>query len=260
MSIVKLFKKLLELIKDEGPVATLKRVVRSLQARIMRWSDRRWECRNHVRTVDEMSLDELTLDEAGKKHGFTYVPSFCRVIHNLIWNVEQEIDASAQQLSDFVFIDYGSGKGQALMSAAKYPFKQIIGVEFSPELHQLAEQNLVEFRAGHPYAPAVKLLNMDAAEFDLPNSPCVLYFYNPFDEFLMQKIINKVHEHHQRTSSPVYFLYAQLSEEDPEHVTRNISIISGLKQTCTVPVGFRSVVDRFLLASHQLSIQAYTDT
>ena len=36
---------------------------------------------------------------------------------------------------DYTFIDFGSGKGRALLLASEFPFKRIIGLEFSPELH-----------------------------------------------------------------------------------------------------------------------------
>ncbi len=38
--------------------------------------------------------------------------------------------------SEFTFIDVGSGKGRALLLAADYPFRRIIGVEVPPELHR----------------------------------------------------------------------------------------------------------------------------
>jgi tRNA G46 methylase TrmB len=36
---------------------------------------------------------------------------------------------------DFTFFDFGSGKGRALHLASEFPFKNIIGVEFSSKLH-----------------------------------------------------------------------------------------------------------------------------
>lgn len=41
-----------------------------------------------------------------------------------------------------VFLDYGSGKGRALIMAAQYPFRRILGVEFSPQLSLIASQNI----------------------------------------------------------------------------------------------------------------------
>jgi len=38
------------------------------------------------------------------------------------------------RFEDFTFIDFGSAKGRALLLASEFPFKKIIGVDFSPKL------------------------------------------------------------------------------------------------------------------------------
>jgi hypothetical protein len=43
---------------------------------------------------------------------------------------------------EFQFIDFGSGKGRVLLLAAQYGFEKVIGIEFSPELHQIAIDNI----------------------------------------------------------------------------------------------------------------------
>ena len=46
--------------------------------------------------------------------------------------------------SEFTFVDYGLGKGRVLMLATEYPFKRIVGVEFSESLDRTARQNLTK--------------------------------------------------------------------------------------------------------------------
>ncbi len=41
-----------------------------------------------------------------------------------------------------VLVDLGSGKGRVLLVAQEVPFKRIVGVEWSSELHAVAEKNL----------------------------------------------------------------------------------------------------------------------
>ena len=43
---------------------------------------------------------------------------------------------------DLTFIDLGSGKGRAVLLASLYPFRRLIGVEFSPELTEVARLNV----------------------------------------------------------------------------------------------------------------------
>jgi hypothetical protein len=47
---------------------------------------------------------------------------------------------------DVVFIDYGAGKGRALVAATTRPFKRVIGVEHSELLAQIARNNLTSMR------------------------------------------------------------------------------------------------------------------
>ena len=46
---------------------------------------------------------------------------------------------------EFTFLDIGSGKGRALLLAAEYPFRRIVGVELMPELNSMAEENIRRF-------------------------------------------------------------------------------------------------------------------
>lgn len=50
--------------------------------------------------------------------------------------------------SDFIFMDFGSGKGRTLLLASEFPFKKIVGVEFCPELNRVARRNVLR----HPAA------------------------------------------------------------------------------------------------------------
>jgi len=56
-------------------------------------------------------------------------------------------------LKDFTLIDLGSGKGRVLLMASDYPFKRIIGVEFMPELHRVAEGNIRKYAEHRTEAP-----------------------------------------------------------------------------------------------------------
>jgi tRNA1(Val) A37 N6-methylase TrmN6 len=38
-------------------------------------------------------------------------------------------------------VDYVSGMGKVLLLAARYPFRRVTGMEFSAELHKIAERN-----------------------------------------------------------------------------------------------------------------------
>jgi predicted O-methyltransferase YrrM len=55
------------------------------------------------------------------------------------------LESFDRALEGLTFIDFGSGKGRALWMASEYPFRQLIALEFSPELHRIAEANITRY-------------------------------------------------------------------------------------------------------------------
>lgn len=88
---------------------------------------------------------------------------------------------------DDVFVDYGSGMGRAIVIAARFPFRALIGVETSDRLHRAAQANV-----GRALSDAdrrrIRLLHCDARRFRLPGSASVLYFYNPFHGDILRAV------------------------------------------------------------------------
>lgn len=63
---------------------------------------------------------------------------------------------------DFVFIDYGCGKGRALFIAAEHSFKAAIGIEYASDLASIAKRN-IELTMGIFQTP-IQCLEMDAMD------------------------------------------------------------------------------------------------
>lgn len=89
---------------------------------------------------------------------------------------------------NFTFVDMGSGKGAVLLYASEFPFKRVIGVEFAPALHQIAEQNIVSYRSKTVQCKNVTSLCMDATVYPIPAEPTVFYFGNPFKGAVLQTV------------------------------------------------------------------------
>jgi SAM-dependent methyltransferase len=99
------------------------------------------------------------------------------------------------------FVDLGSGKGKACFYAAKkYRFKQIIGVELSDELVDVANANRIRFGVDH-----ISFLKRDAALFVLPEGNNLVFLFNPFDEVILQEFLqNNMHRFRQSQSVIAY--------------------------------------------------------
>ncbi len=72
--------------------------------------------------------------------------------------------------------------------ASEFPFKRIIGVEFSAELAAVARRNVASFRSVHQQCRSLDVLCLDAVDYVLPEEPAVLYFFNPFLESVLTHV------------------------------------------------------------------------
>lgn len=107
----------------------------------------------------------------------------------------------------FVFVDFGSGKGRALLLAAGFPFKRIVGIEYCDDLNRIARQNLLRYPNASKLCKDIDLVSMDAAEYRLPNEPLVLFFYNPFERLVMEKVVKNVVDSFQLNRRRVVIVY-----------------------------------------------------
>ena len=135
----------------------------------------------------------------------------------------------------FTFIDLGSGKGRALLLAAEYPFRRIIGVEVQAELHAVAEQNLARLHenggenggesGGENDACSICV---DARDFEFPPDPLLVYLFNPFPDYVLSTVIDNLRASIARHPRPVYVIYNAPFEQ---HVIERANTLRKIVQT-----------------------------
>lgn len=100
------------------------------------------------------------------------------------------LDAIEGDLSRLTFVDFGSGKGRALMLAAEYPFRRIIGVEFAEPLVKTARENIRRLSETRDVS-AIEVIHCDALKYDLPTEPELVFLYNPFGPSMMKVVAER---------------------------------------------------------------------
>ena len=93
-----------------------------------------FDLRYGIDSSQNVSLDKLNFQITNKTEGVEYgtiAPYFIQKILELV-----KFDTSD------IFVDLGCGKGRVLLIASKFNFKKIIGIEFSPELYLIAQNNI----------------------------------------------------------------------------------------------------------------------
>ena len=118
------------------------------------------------------------------------------------------VNSLAIDFRQFTFLDIGSGKGRALLLAAGYPFRRVIGIELLPELNAVAEDNVRKVPEDKRTCGEVRALCGDATQFVFPAEALVIFLFNPLPEAGLQKVIENLTASLRENPRPGYVIYA----------------------------------------------------
>jgi SAM-dependent methyltransferase len=117
----------------------------------------------------------------------------------------QALSGLAIPYEDFSFIDIGCGKGRALLVAAQFPFRHLLGVEIAGELCDIARANVA---TNLNWAARISIVNEDATKIAYPDGPLLLFLYNPFFAPVFRRFLKNLERQLRRSPRPTYLLYA----------------------------------------------------
>lgn len=158
--------------------------------------DRRWG----VDTSGKLVPDASDVVGTNWDHGCRY-QAVCADL------LEQTLNELSLDLRQFTFLDFGSGKGRAVMSASQLPFRRVIGVEYSHQLDQIARQNLEIFPAFAQKCRDVELVCADATQFPIPSGPLILFVNNSFGTAIISEVVKNLEASFQRVPRRIVVLY-----------------------------------------------------
>ena len=133
-----------------------------------------------------------------------YQPTDPPAFHEMLQTLQQTANPN---FADFTFIDLGSGKGRTLLMASDYPFRRIVGVELLPELHRLAQQNLAQYKSDSQKCFTLESICGDAAGFNFPVGPLLIYLFNPFPEAVMRLVLANLRRALDASPGTAYLIY-----------------------------------------------------
>lgn len=178
-------RKLLAVLRDDGLVESVVLVRGYVEYRREKLFGARVDRKYGCETGGRIPLDRLEIDSRNVKEGVQYEPVSELYFRRMLGAVRIPPDT-------YVFVDLGSGKGRALVMATEYPFKRFVGIDFSPELQEIARQNLARFRARTGSAQTFELHVGDAASFEFPPEPIALHLFNPFGEPVLRQVLDQL--------------------------------------------------------------------
>jgi SAM-dependent methyltransferase len=101
-------------------------------------------------------------------------------------------------------LDYGCGKGRAIITAAAFPFNKVIGVEIS-YLIDVAKKNIDKEK--HRKTNNIELIHCDAMDYIIPADVNIFYFYNPFRGAILEKVTRNIYSSFKDTPRKIFIIF-----------------------------------------------------
>jgi SAM-dependent methyltransferase len=220
------------LIKARGTRSALREIRSAALYRLAAHEGRRFDKTYGVETNEVVRLANLTLRRSDQVVASpNYVPSFVSMLTLAIRQLPCD-------LSEYVFIDMGSGKGRVLLTAAQFKFKRVIGVKFAEELHKQAQRNISTF-TGPRQAREIQSVLSDAHEFEIPEAKCVIYVFGAIAKYaeLFEAILMNLRRSYLRVPRAIFVVTLNV---EAEPIIRKFPIFAEF----TVPSVFADLVLR----------------
>ena len=160
-------------------VPWLKRPLSAIESAASAYTDRRtraFDERYGTDTFSRLELGELKVGptlETDQFRGWKYGPINEDFFREMMGQCPPDHE-------NWTFLDVGSGKGLAVMLAASYPFRRIIGIDFAEELVTIARKNAAIYGQARGRPLDVEWVCADFMKYALPTEPTVLFLNNPF--------------------------------------------------------------------------------
>ena len=226
------------LVREHGLRASARFVGRNVRHMIADRLARRWDRVHGVDTAGSIQLAMLDVVGPNRDKGNECVCTSPKSFGFIM-------KALPRDLSDATFIDIGSGKSRTLLLASHYPFKAIVGVEFARELVAIARRNIAAYRSPSQMCRTLSVVEGDAAAYAFPDTPLVVYFYNPFSKDVFDTVLDNLAASLRETPRRCFVVYGSSSHQAIDWARPAIRA-SGMFEELAVPrmPGFLDAVRR----------------
>ena len=106
------------------------------------------------------------------------------------------------------FNDIGCGKGKVVIAAALAGFTHVRGLDFAPELIEIAEKNLECMKSKLPQDVRVTVERADVTKAEYGPEDCVFFLYNPFCGTVMRGFCKRLTESLLEHPRRIWIIYA----------------------------------------------------
>ena len=158
-----------------------------------------------VDTRPDKKLDVQVTSE-NRTLGVAYEPS--------PWSaLRQAMRLAAINAQGMSFVDIGCGKGRVVLAAMAYPFKEIVGIDYSPILCDIARENVRSARllAMRVDPQRVVIVCEDVTQWQRWPPRAVFWFDNPFRFEITQQVLGVIVACSQLYGTNMVLLFHRMS-------------------------------------------------
>lgn len=166
---------------------------------------------NQTDTAAWIELHELEISSQSVAAGSPYVPCKSGPLRKVLCSIGFPANS--------VFLDFGCGKGKALLIASEFQFERVVGVEFSEELCKIARENARRYSQKSRCLGKPNVIHTDAAAYEFQGDENVVFLYDPFGTEILERVFENLRLSLVRQPRRLWVIYRA-----PEHR----SVLDGL--------------------------------
>jgi SAM-dependent methyltransferase len=143
-----------------------------------------FDLRRGTRTAGWVPLDEFSITSPNRAHGRAYQATPAFAFAKLLRTVNIPRDCG--------FVDFGCGRGRALLLAADAGFKRVVGIEFASELVADARRNVQRWSQTSALRCELRVVEGDVLDYPIAPDDAVFFLFNPFDDVVLDGVLDRI--------------------------------------------------------------------
>lgn len=176
-----------------------KGVARTISIIANRIFDYHFDFKYKTDTRSKISLKDLTVTGENKEHGSFYQPTMALSFKRLLDTVPLPPES--------VLVDFGCGKGRVLLLAVLRGIRKAVGIEFSPELCEIARKNIKIVEQATGSRLDITVIEGDVTHYEIEDDQNVFFLFNPFDDVVLEAVVKNIKKSLQGKPREIAIIY-----------------------------------------------------
>ena len=133
---------------------------------------------------EKFGIKTSAIKRSDSKEFFHYQGASYRVLFRIF-------SETSKLKNRFEFVDIGSGKGRVIFVAEYFGFNNLTGIELDQFLVNEAENNRKHYSYKRKESQ-IEFVHANALEYPYKNTATVYFLFNPFNEEVLEKVLDRI--------------------------------------------------------------------